>query len=134
MLLSDYICDVLVYIFFLIIRLPPILTRTDPLFPYPPLFRSLLLHRHPDVDRRRRAWPHPGWQQQRLPARQRDLVDRLERRQRVAGRLRDHQGRPAPAARAPGTAPAALVRGASRHPGRPEGPGLVASLGPGDDR
>src|SRR3546814_8127138 len=37
------------FVFFLMIRLPPRSTRTDTLFPYPTLFRSL---RQPDVLRR----------------------------------------------------------------------------------
>ena len=46
---------------------------------------------------------------------------------RVARRLRDHQGRAAAAARAPGAAAAALVRGPAHDRGRPQGPGLDAS-------
>ena len=68
-----------------------------------------------------------------LPGR-RDLVDRLAARRRMARRLRDHQGRAPAAARPPGTATAALVRGAADHPWRSQGPRLAAPRGPGDDR
>src|SRR3546814_10645632 len=44
------------YIFFLMIRLPPRATRTDPLFPYTTLFRS---RRSPRSDRRRPCAPPP---------------------------------------------------------------------------
>ena len=76
------------------------------------------VQRRPDDHRRRRARPHPARQQQRLLPGQRDLVDRLARRRRVARRLRDHQDRAAAAPRAPGAAAAALVRGPADHPRR----------------
>src|SRR3546814_16860070 len=43
---SFFLCSVVV-LFFLMIRRPPISTRTDPLFPYTTLFRSA---RHPGFD------------------------------------------------------------------------------------
>ena len=84
------------------------------------------VHRRADDHRRRRARPHPGRQQQPLLPGQRDLVGRLAARRRLARRLRDHQDRAAAAPRAPGAAPAALVRGPADHPRRPEGPRLAA--------
>src|SRR3546814_2018253 len=73
-----YYCHVSYYFFFLIIRRPPRSTRTDTLFPYPPLFRS--------------ARPRPA-----LPRGDRgDVVKRLRiqpellrQRERLAGR--DHR-------------------------------------------
>ena len=93
----------------------------------------LLHQRRADDHRRRRTWPHPARQQQRLRAGQRDLVDRLAARRRLARRLRDHQDRPAPAAGASGVASAALVRGAAGHPRRAEGPDVAAPRRPRDD-
>ena len=78
--------------------------------------------------------PHPGRQQQRLLPGQRDLLGRLAPRRRLARRLRDHQDRAAAAPRAPGAAPAALVRGPADDPRRAQGPGLAAPLRSRDDR
>ena len=97
----------------------------------------LLLQRRADADRRRRARPHPGRQQQRLLPGQRDVVDRLATRRRVARRLRDHQDRAAAAPRAPGAAPAALLRGPPddqrRHQGPRRGCTPTAARCPTDD-
>ena len=95
---------------------------------------ALPLQRRPDDHRRRRARPDPARQQQRVLPGQRDLLDRLAGRRRVAGRLRDHQVRPAVAPRAPRAAPAALLRGPADDPRRPEGPGLAAPVGSRDGR
>ena len=92
------------------------------------------VQRRTDDHRRRRTRPHPARQQQPLLPGQRALLDRLARRRRVAGRLRDHQGRAAAAPRAPRPAAAALLRGPADHPRRPEGPGLAAPVRPRDDR
>ena len=92
------------------------------------------VQRRPDDHRRRRAGAHPARQQQPLLPGRRDLVGRLAARRRLARRLRDHQGGAPAAARPPRAAAAALVRGAPDHPRRPEGPGLAAPRGPGDDR
>src|SRR3546814_18432580 len=46
------------YFFFLIIRRPPISTRTDSLFPYTTLFRSVLVH-HRGADNLHVALPAP---------------------------------------------------------------------------
>ena len=91
------------------------------------------VQRRPDDHRRRRARPHPARQQQRLLPGQRDLVGRLARRRRLARRLRGHQGRAAPAPRAPRAAPAALVRGPAHHHRRTQGPRLAAPRRPRDD-
>ncbi len=77
----------------------------------------LPLQRRPDADRRRRARPDPGRQQQRLLPGQRDLVGGLERRRRrrrLARRLRPHQDRAPAAPRPPDAAATALVRGTAR--------------------
>ena len=87
-----------------------------------------------DDHRRRRARPHPARQQQPLLPGQRDLLGRLAARRRLARRLRAHPDRAAAAPRAPGAAPAALVRGAADDPRRPQGPRLAAPVGPRDDR
>ena len=95
---------------------------------------ALPVQRRPDDHRRRRARPHPARQQQRLLPGQRDLVGRLAPRRRLARRLRDHQDGAAAASRAPGAAPAALVRGTADDRRRPQGPRLAAPLRPRDDR
>ena len=87
-----------------------------------------------DADRRRRARPHPGRQQQRLLPGQRDLVGRLATRRRLAGALRDHQDRAAAAARAPRAATAAPLRGRADDRRRPQGPRLDPPRGPRDGR
>ena len=61
------------------------------------------------------------------------LVGRLARRRRVARRPRGDPVGAAAAPRAPGAAPAALVRGPAGDPWRPEGPGLAAPVGARDD-
>ena len=92
------------------------------------------VQRRPDADRRRRARPHPGRQQQRLLPGQRDLMGRLAGRRRVARRLRADQDRAPAAPRPPDAAPAALVRGPADHRRRAEGRGLAAPDRPRDDR
>src|SRR3546814_10257968 len=63
----------LVLFFFLMIRRPPRSTRTDTLFPYTTLFRSL--PRHPVAESRRvRRLPHGGDSQHHLHRRTRNLV------------------------------------------------------------
>src|SRR3546814_336313 len=53
-----YVCDMCMFLFFLMIRRPPRSTRTDTLFPYTTLFRSLLppraAQRDESLGRRRR--------------------------------------------------------------------------------
>src|SRR3546814_14569705 len=48
--------DLVIFVFFLIIRRPPRSTRTDTLFPYTTLFRS----GQPAGQHRSRAWHHPA--------------------------------------------------------------------------
>src|SRR3546814_18294049 len=63
LLLLCVVCVLFYFFFFLMIRRPPRSTRTDTLFPYTTLFRSL---RPLDADRARRALRPPG---RRLPGR-----------------------------------------------------------------
>ena len=80
-----------------------------------------------DDHRRRRAWPDPAREQQRLRPGQRALLGRLASRRRLARRLRHHQGR---APTETGASRASAAPPLRRHPvarRRAQGPGLDAS-------
>src|SRR3546814_17445910 len=82
-MLSSSCCNIfLSSFFFLMIRRPPISTRTDTLFPYTTLFRSLALAVGPDLGL-----------VARLLERVRDRVRLAQIEHRILGRLVRHQRR-----------------------------------------
>src|SRR3546814_15639377 len=81
-----YVCA-LVYIFFLMIRRPPRSTRTDTLFPYTTLFRSLKNGDQVEIVTSKTSTPSPTWEQfvvtGKAKARIRRFV-RMKRRQQFS--------------------------------------------------